>query len=63
MKLEDMIIVSVDDHIVEPGNMYDNHLTQAQKSIAPVMRKDKSGADYWLYEGRRAGAVGREHTH
>ena len=58
MKLEDMIIVSVDDHIVEPGNMYDNHLTQAQKSIAPVMRKDKSGADYWLYEGRRAGAVG-----
>ncbi|HEX7819682.1 MAG TPA: amidohydrolase family protein [Sphingobium sp.] len=58
MKLEDMIIVSVDDHIVEPPTMYDNHLTQAQKAFAPELRKDKNGADYWLYEGRRTGAIG-----
>src|SRR3546814_10567383 len=53
-----MIIVSVDDHIVEPPTMYDNHLTQAQKVFAPVMRKDQNGADYWLYEGKRTGAIG-----
>lgn len=58
VRVEDLIIASVDDHIVEPPNMYDNHLTQAQKSIAPVMRKDANGADYWLFEGRRAGAGG-----
>ncbi|MDE1145143.1 MAG: amidohydrolase family protein [Azospirillaceae bacterium] len=58
MKVEDMIIVSVDDHVVEPPTMYDNHLTQAQKSFAPIMRKDKKGADYWLYEGKRTGAIG-----
>jgi predicted TIM-barrel fold metal-dependent hydrolase len=58
MKLEDMILVSVDDHIVEPPTMYDNHLTQAQKAFAPELRKDKNGADYWLYEGKRTGAIG-----
>ena len=58
MNTENLIIVSVDDHIVEPPTMYDNHLTQAQKAFAPVMRKDKKGADYWLYEGRRSGAIG-----
>ena len=58
MKLEDLIVVSVDDHIVEPPTMFDNHLTQAQKSFAPEVRKDKNGADYWLFEGRRAGNIG-----
>ncbi|MDB5423252.1 MAG: amidohydrolase [Phenylobacterium sp.] len=58
MKVEDLILVSVDDHIVEPPTMYDNHLTQAQKAIAPELRKDKNGADYWLYEGKRTGSIG-----
>lgn len=58
MKIEDLIIVSVDDHIVEPPTMFENHLTQAQKSFAPEVRKDKNGADYWLFEGRRAGNIG-----
>ena len=58
MKVEDMILVSVDDHIVEPPTMFDQHLTTAQKSIAPKVRKDGNGADYWLFEGRRAGNIG-----
>lgn len=58
MKIEDMIIASVDDHIVEPPTMYDAHLTQSQKSFAPKVHKDKNGADFWLFEGRRVGNVG-----
>jgi predicted TIM-barrel fold metal-dependent hydrolase len=58
MKVEDLVIASVDDHIVEPADMYEGHLTQAQKAFAPTMQKDKNGADYWLYEGRRVGAGG-----
>jgi hypothetical protein len=27
MKMEDMILVSLDDHLIEPSNMYDRHLT------------------------------------
>ncbi|MBK5123938.1 amidohydrolase [Burkholderia sp. R-69980] len=58
MNVEDLIIVSVDDHIVEPPTMFNNHLTEAQKAFAPEVRKDKNGADYWLFEGRRAGNIG-----
>jgi predicted TIM-barrel fold metal-dependent hydrolase len=58
VNVEDLIIASVDDHIVEPPDMYDNHLSQAHKAIKPELKKDKNGADYWLYEGRRVGAGG-----
>ena len=58
MKVEDLIIVSVDDHIVEPPTMWDGHLTQTQKSFAPRLLKDNKGVDYWLFEGRRAGSIG-----
>ena len=40
MNIEDMIIISVDDHIVEPPNLFDNHLTQAQKAFAPKVVRD-----------------------
>jgi predicted TIM-barrel fold metal-dependent hydrolase len=58
MNVEDMIIVSVDDHIVEPPTMYDQHLSVQHQSIKPELRKDKNGVDFWLYEGRRTGAIG-----
>jgi predicted TIM-barrel fold metal-dependent hydrolase len=58
VKVDDLIMVSVDDHVVEPPHMYEQHLSVQHKAIAPVMRKDKKGADYWLYEGKRTGAIG-----
>ncbi len=58
MKLDDLVLVSVDDHLVEPPTMYDNHLTQAQKRFAPRMLTDENGADYWIYEGRTVRQVG-----
>ena len=58
MKVEDLIIVSVDDHIVEPPTMYDQHLSVQHKAIKPELRKDANGADFWLYEGKRTGSIG-----
>ncbi|MDB6052104.1 MAG: hypothetical protein JWR17_4850 [Pseudomonas sp.] len=58
MKVDDLILISVDDHIVEPPTMFDQHLTVEQKTFAPKVLKDKNGADYWLFEGRRAGNIG-----
>ena len=58
MKAEDLIIVSVDDHIVEPPTMWDQHLTAAQKSIAPRVLKDDKGVEYWVFEGMRMGNIG-----
>ena len=58
MKLEDMVMVSVDDHIVEPGDLFKNHLPPEWHDKAPSMGQDQNGADYWIFDGKRAGAVG-----
>ncbi len=58
MNLNELIVVSVDDHIVEPATMWDGHLTQAQKSFAPQLRRDDKGVDYWVFEDRRVGNIG-----
>ncbi len=58
MKMEDMILVSLDDHVIEPPNMYDRHLTAEQKKFAPTFQTDKNGIDYWLYDGHRVGNIG-----
>ena len=58
MKMEDLIIVSVDDHIVEPGDMWDGHLSVQHKHLAPKMLRDTDGSDYWVFEGRRAAQGG-----
>ena len=58
MNIEDLIIASVDDHIVEPPTMFDQHLSVQHKAIKPRVLKDKNGADFWLFEGRRAGNIG-----
>jgi predicted TIM-barrel fold metal-dependent hydrolase len=58
MKMEDLVIVSVDDHIVEPPHLWDNHLSAQHKHLAPKMQRDADGADYWTFEGKRAAQGG-----
>lgn len=52
MDMNDLVIVSVDDHIIEPPDMWDNHLSAQHKAIAPRMVRDAT-ADYWIFEGKR----------
>lgn len=58
ISVEDMIIASVDDHIVEPPTMFEQHVSVQHKANAPKVHRDKNGADYWLFEGKRAGNTG-----
>lgn len=58
MNVEDLILVSVDDHVVEPPNMFDGHLPARYKDVAPrVVRKD-DGTDVWVYEGQELPNIG-----
>jgi predicted TIM-barrel fold metal-dependent hydrolase len=58
MQLHDMILVSVDDHVVEPPGMFERHLPERWHDVAPsVIRKD-DGTDVWLYEGREIPNIG-----
>ena len=50
MRMEDMIIISVDDHPVEPPTMFDQHLSKEQIKLAPQYVVEDSGAAYWWWE-------------
>ena len=44
-----MVLVSVDDHVVEPPDLFERHLPAEYKDIAPrIVRKD-DGADVWQF--------------
>jgi len=58
MQLEDMILVSVDDHVVEPPNLFDGHLGPEWKSKAPHVTQLPSGADVWEFSGQKLPNIG-----
>jgi predicted TIM-barrel fold metal-dependent hydrolase len=58
MKPEDLILVSVDDHVVEPPNIFDQHLAAEHKARAPRVVHKKDGSDVWVFEGEQIPNIG-----
>ncbi len=58
MRMEDMVIVSVDDHITEPGDMYDRQLSGQALATAPKLLTLADGTNVWEYQGRKIPSVG-----
>jgi len=58
MHIDDMILVSVDDHVVEPPDMFDQHLPEKYKSVAPRVVQSDNGDDMWFYEGQLLPNIG-----
>ena len=58
MEMNDLVLASLDDHIIEPPTLFDQHLTAEQKQFAPTFQTDADGIDYWLFDGQRSGNVG-----
>src|SRR5207245_2105218 len=58
MRLEDLILVSVDDHTVEPPDMFENHLPAKWHDQAPKSVKKDSGIDVWVYEANEIPNIG-----
>jgi predicted TIM-barrel fold metal-dependent hydrolase len=54
----DMILVSVDDHVIEPPTMFDAHISEKYRDQAPAVHEDENGGQYWLFEGERAQNMG-----
>jgi len=51
MRPEDLILVSVDDHVVEPPDLFDRHLPARWKEHAPRSVHDpERGIDVWVFE-------------
>ncbi len=58
MQMDDMIIVSVDDHIVEPADMFEGHVPDRWKDRAPRIIHGANGIDTWEFQGTHATSVG-----
>jgi predicted TIM-barrel fold metal-dependent hydrolase len=46
---DDMILISVDDHIIEPPDMFVNHLPAKYKDDAPHLVHNHDGTDVWTF--------------
>ncbi|CUU54832.1 Predicted metal-dependent hydrolase, TIM-barrel fold [Parafrankia irregularis] len=51
MKADDLILISVDDHLVEPPNMFDGRLPARFADVAPRVRRLDDGSDVWTFNG------------
>ncbi|MDX1736433.1 MAG: amidohydrolase family protein [Halioglobus sp.] len=58
MQMQDMILVSVDDHVVEPPDMFRNHLAEQYKAQAPKVTRLPSGCDVWEFNGQKLPNIG-----
>ena len=59
MNIEDMILVSVDDHVVEPPDMFEGRLAGASTwTSRPGSITKDDGNDVWLYEGQELPNIG-----
>jgi len=57
MDMQDMVIVSVDDHITEPGNVFDRQLSGDAYASAPKLKFKQNGSNYWEYQGMKVQSV------
>ena len=58
MRTEDLILVSVDDHVIEPRGMFDGLLPAKYQDKAPQLIRRPDGTDYWQYDGNEIPNVG-----
>jgi len=49
MDLDDLILVSVDDHIIEPPDLFADHLPAKYLDRAPKLVRNDEGNDVWVF--------------
>ena len=56
MQLEDMILVSCDDHVIEPPDMFERHVPERWKDQAPKSVLGDDGIERWWFQGVSSGS-------
>jgi len=51
-------VISVDDHLIEPPDLFEGRMPAAQAGRAPRIVEEEDGSQYWLYEDRRYPNIG-----
>ncbi len=58
MRIEDMVLVSVDDHAVEPPDLFEGRLSAKHAEQAPKLVRKESGIDVWQFMGAELPNIG-----
>lgn len=58
MNIDDLVMVSIDDHVVEPPDMFSRHVPAKWADLAPRVVVGENGVDQWVYRGRPTGVSG-----
>jgi predicted TIM-barrel fold metal-dependent hydrolase len=60
MQVDEMILVSVDDHVVEPPDMFEKHLPESYRTRDDIPRvvRTEAGDDVWAYDGLQFPNIG-----
>lgn len=58
MRVEDLILISIDDHVVEPPDMFDRHVPARWKDQAPKSVVGDNGIATWVFQGVTSTSVG-----
>ena len=53
-----MILLSIDDHTIEPPNMFDKTMPAKYRDQAPKLVKDDEGKDSWIFQNESIGVPG-----
>jgi predicted TIM-barrel fold metal-dependent hydrolase len=62
VNVDDMIILSIDDHAIEPPGLFEAHLPARYKDRAPRLVRNEQGHEHWEFEGKEFGIVGLNAT-
>ena len=49
LEVDDLILVSVDDHLIEPPDLFVNHLDAKYLDRAPKLVRNDEGSDVWTF--------------
>jgi predicted TIM-barrel fold metal-dependent hydrolase len=58
MQLEDLVLISVDDHVVEPPDMFEGRLPARLADRAPRVDRRDDGTEIWRFDGKEATNIG-----
>jgi len=52
MRMDDMVLLSIDDHSIEPPDMYKRHVPDKYLDQAPKIVRTDQGVDTWVFQGK-----------
>jgi hypothetical protein len=61
MQMDDMILVSIDDHMIEPPDLFTNHVPDKWRDEMPKVVRNDQGVDEWVFQGRGPRPARRRH--